>query len=62
MQMLLAWDGGEIRKIIGIAQWTKDRLKLVQVAPSMRALIVCYNVSNYILIINIHVYINLGIL
>lgn len=34
-----------MRKIVRAAQWTKDRLKLVQAARSMRALVVCYNVS-----------------
>lgn len=43
------WDESEVRKIIVAAQWTQDRLKLVQAARSMRALLVCYTVSTYIL-------------
>ena len=43
------WDESEVRKIICAAQWTQDRLKLVQVARSMRALLVCYTVSTYTL-------------
>ena len=44
LQVLLVWDEAEVRKIISAAHWTLDRLGLVKVAKSMRALVVCFGV------------------
>jgi hypothetical protein len=42
-KILVIWDESEVRKIICLAQSSQDRLKLIQGALSMRALVVCYH-------------------